>query len=43
MTPEAPLPWQKRVESVKRLIDADFGDRISFRMTGCIGDVERER
>ena len=43
MAPGATSPWQKRVESVKRLIDAGFVDRIFFSNDWVHGDVERER
>jgi phosphotriesterase-related protein len=42
MAPGATLPWQKRVESVKRLIDAGFVDKIFFSNDWVHGDVERE-
>jgi phosphotriesterase-related protein len=42
MAPGAALPWQKRVESVKRLIDAGFVDKIFFSNDWVHGDVERE-
>jgi phosphotriesterase-related protein len=43
MAPGATLPWQKRVESVKRLIDAGFVDKMFFSNDWVHGDVERER
>jgi phosphotriesterase-related protein len=43
MAPGAALPWQKRVESIKRLIDAGFVDKIFFSNDWVHGDVERER
>jgi phosphotriesterase-related protein len=43
MAPGATLPWQKRVESVKRLIDAGFVDKLLFSNDWVHGDVERER
>jgi phosphotriesterase-related protein len=43
MAPGASLPWKKRVESVKRLIDAGFVDRIFFSNDWVHGDVERDK
>ena len=43
MAPGATLAWQKRVASVKRLIDAGFVDRIFFSNDWVHGDVERDR
>jgi phosphotriesterase-related protein len=43
MAPGATLPWQKRVESVRRLIDAGFVDNMFFSNDWVHGDVERER
>jgi len=43
MAPGATLPWQKRVESVKRLIDAGFNDKLFFSNDWVHGDVEREK
>jgi 5-phospho-D-xylono-1,4-lactonase len=37
------LTWQKRVETVKRLIDAGFVDKIFFSNDWVHGDVEREK
>jgi len=42
MAPGATLSWQERVESVKRLIDAGFVDRIFFSNDWVHGDVARE-
>jgi phosphotriesterase-related protein len=39
----ATLPWQKRVESVKRLIDAGFVDQLFFSNDWVHGDVERDK
>jgi len=43
MAPGATLLWQKRVESVKRLIDAGFVEKIFFSNDWVHGDVEREK
>jgi phosphotriesterase-related protein len=43
MAPGATLTWQKRVETVKRLIDAGFVDKIFFSNDWVHGDVEREK
>jgi len=43
MVPGATLLWQKRVENVKRLIDARFVDKMFFSNDWVHGDVERER
>jgi phosphotriesterase-related protein len=39
----ATLPWQKRVASVKQLVDAGFVDKIFFSNDWVHGEVERER
>jgi hypothetical protein len=36
----ATLPWQRRVESIKQLIDAGFVDRLFL---SALGDAEREK
>jgi predicted metal-dependent phosphotriesterase family hydrolase len=43
MAPGATLPWQRRVERVKGLIDAGFVDKIFFSNDWVHGDVERDR
>jgi len=43
MKPAETLPWQKRVESVKRLIDAGFVDKMFFSNDWVHGDIEREK
>jgi phosphotriesterase-related protein len=40
--PGATLPWQKRVECVKRLIDAGFASQIFFSNDWVHGDVDRD-
>ena len=39
----ATLSWKKRVESIKRIVDAGFADRIFVSNDWVHGDVERER
>jgi phosphotriesterase-related protein len=43
MAPEATLPWQRRADCIKKLIDAGFVDRIFLSNDWVHGDVERER
>jgi phosphotriesterase-related protein len=43
MAPGAALSWQKRVRSVKHLLDAGFVDRIFLSNDWVHGDVEREK
>lgn len=43
MAPGVTLTWQKRVESVKHLIDAGFVDKIFFSNDWVHGDVGREK
>jgi phosphotriesterase-related protein len=43
MTRGTRLPWQKRLESVKRLIDAGFVEQIFFSNDWVHGDVDREK
>jgi phosphotriesterase-related protein len=43
LAPEATLPWQRRVECIKQLIDAGFGDRLFLSNDWVFGDVEREK
>ena len=39
----ATLPWQRRVESIKQLIDAGFADRLFLSNDWALGDAEREK
>ena len=43
MAPGATLPWQRRVECVKQLIDAGFVDQLFLSNDWVFGDVERDR
>jgi phosphotriesterase-related protein len=43
MAPAATLPWRKRADCIKQLIDAGFVDRIFLSNDWVHGDVERER
>jgi phosphotriesterase-related protein len=43
MAPGAELPWQKRADCIKKLIDAGFVERIVFSNDWVHGDVEREK
>jgi len=42
MAPVATLPWQRRVECIKRLIDAGFVNQLFLSNDWVFGDVERE-
>jgi predicted metal-dependent phosphotriesterase family hydrolase len=37
------VPWQRRAEYIKQLVDAGFVDRMFFSNDWVLGDVERER
>jgi phosphotriesterase-related protein len=43
MNPGATLPWQKRADCIKRLMDAGFLDRIVLSNDWVHGDVDREK
>lgn len=43
MAPKAELPWQKRADCIKQLIDAGFADKIFLSNDWVHGDVDRER
>jgi phosphotriesterase-related protein len=43
MAPGATLPWQRRVECVKQLIDVGFVDRLFLSNDWVFGDVERDK
>jgi phosphotriesterase-related protein len=43
MAPGATLPWKRRVECVKQLIDAGFVDQLFLSNDWVFGDVEREK
>ena len=43
MAPGATLPWQRRVECIKQLIDAGFVDQLFLSNDWVFGDVEREK
>jgi phosphotriesterase-related protein len=43
LTPGAMLPWQRRVECIKQLVDAGFIDLLFLSNDWVFGDVERER
>jgi phosphotriesterase-related protein len=43
MAPGAELPWQKRADCIKTLIDAGFVDKIFFSNDWVHGDVDREK
>ena len=43
LAPGATPPWQKRVQSVKQLIDAGFIDKLFFSNDWVHGDVQREK
>jgi phosphotriesterase-related protein len=43
LAPGATLPWQRRVECIKQLIDAGFLDRLFLSNDWVFGDVEREK
>jgi len=43
MAPGATLPWQKRADCIKQLVDAGFVDQIFLSNDWVHGDVEREK
>jgi phosphotriesterase-related protein len=43
MAQEEKVPWQRRAEYIKRLIDADFVDKIFLSNDWVFGDAERKR
>jgi phosphotriesterase-related protein len=43
MAPGATLPWQKRADCIKQLVDAGFVDKIFLSNDWVHGDVEREK
>jgi phosphotriesterase-related protein len=43
LAPGAELPWQRRVECIKQLIDAGFVDRLFLSNDWVFGDLEREK
>jgi predicted metal-dependent phosphotriesterase family hydrolase len=43
MAPGATLPWQRRVECAKQLIDGGFVDRLFLSNDWVFGDVERDK
>jgi phosphotriesterase-related protein len=43
LAPGAELPWQRRLECIKQLIDAGFVDRLFLSNDWVFGDVEREK
>jgi phosphotriesterase-related protein len=43
MASEATLPWQKRANCIKQLVDAGFVDKIFLSNDWVYGDVEREK
>ncbi len=43
LAPEATLPWQRRVECIKQLIDAGFVNRLFLSNDWVFGDTEREK
>jgi phosphotriesterase-related protein len=43
MDPDAALPWQKRVDCIKKLMDAGFLDKIVLSNDWVHGDVGREK
>ena len=43
LAPGATLPWERRVECIKQLIDAGFVDRIFLSNDWVFGDVERDK
>src|SRR5688572_22624139 len=43
LAPGATLPWQRRVDCIKQLVDAGFVDRLFLSNDWVFGDVEREK
>jgi phosphotriesterase-related protein len=43
MTPGATLPWQKRADCIKQVMDAGFVDKMFLSNDWVHGDVEREK
>jgi phosphotriesterase-related protein len=43
LAPGATLPWQRRVECIKQLVDAGFVDRLFLSNDWVFGDAEREK
>jgi len=43
LAPEATLPWRRRVECIKQLVDAGFVDRLFLSNDWVFGDLEREK
>ena len=43
MAPGATLPWQKRADCIKQLMDAGFVDKMFLSNDWVHGDVEREK
>lgn len=43
LAPGVTLPWQRRVECIKQLVDAGFVDRLFLSNDWVFGDVEREK
>ena len=43
MVPEAALPWRRRVECIKQLIDAGFVNQLFLSNDWVFGDVERDK
>ena len=43
LVPEAALPWRRRVECIKQLIDAGFVNQLFLSNDWVFGDVERDK
>jgi len=43
LDPGATLPWQRRVECIKQLVDAGFVERLFLSNDWVLGDVERDK
>jgi phosphotriesterase-related protein len=43
LAPGATLPWQRRVDCIKQLVDAGFVDRLFLSNDWVFGDLEREK